>query len=120
MNVHDRFKPIALPILLLAVGVGWLLTVQQVLPGVNWAWVLGLATAGVVLLLATGIDRVTVVAGPFLIASALFALLRQAEILAVDTEAPLLMIVIGALLICARTLDLGEPNWLEPPRRTEG
>ena len=39
-------KAVAAPILIIAVGVGWLLTVQGIVPGVNWVWVLGLGAAG--------------------------------------------------------------------------
>ena len=37
---RTRTIGIAAPILVTAVGVGWLLTVQKIIPGVEWAWVL--------------------------------------------------------------------------------
>jgi hypothetical protein len=72
-----RASKIAAPILVTAVGVGWLLTVQGIIPGVQWAWVLGLAGLGAVVLVFEGVNKFSFVVGPALIVGALLSILRQ-------------------------------------------
>ena len=104
------------PILIMALGVGWLLTTRNIVPGVNWIWVVGLGATGVAVLVGS-IDKMTVVIGPFLIAATVFSLLRQTGRISIDTEAPLLIIVLGALMLLAKILPIPLPAWLsEPPK----
>ena len=56
-----------LPILLITIGTGWLLTTLEVAPGVDWIWTLGLAIVGLMTFVIGGFDKVTAVVGPFLI-----------------------------------------------------
>ncbi len=37
---------IAFPILIIAIGIGWLLTTHNLLPGVDWIWILNLGVLG--------------------------------------------------------------------------
>jgi hypothetical protein len=109
---------IVAPILITAVGVGWLLTAHGVLPGVQWAWVLGLAVLGA-LVLFLGIDKASIVVGPTLITASVLSMLRQSGWITVDTEIPVLTIVVGALWTAASLLPLAAPSWfLEDPHRT--
>jgi hypothetical protein len=109
-------KALAAPILIIALGVGWLLTVQNIVPGVNWVWVVGLGVTGV-LILAASIDKVTAVVGPFLIAATFFSLMRQTGRMSIDTEVPSLVIVFGALMLLAKVLPIPLPAWIiEPPK----
>jgi hypothetical protein len=106
------------PVLIIAVGIGWLLMARQVLPGVNWVLVLGLITAGALILLVGGWNKITVVVGPLLIIWGGTTLLRQTDVISVVTEAPLLVIVFGLLLLIVQVLRLPIPDWLnEPPGR---
>ena len=57
-------KTLVAPILVITVGVAWLLMTLQVIAPVNWVWTLGLAVAGIVTLVGSGVDRLTIVAGP--------------------------------------------------------
>lgn len=98
------------PSLVITLGVGWLLTTKSVVPGVDWVWVLGLGVAGALVLAIGGIDRLTIVVGPFLLISTIFSLLRQTGRLSVDTEVPLLIIVIGVLMLLGRLLKLPAPR----------
>jgi hypothetical protein len=110
-------KSIGAPLLIIAVGLGWLLTAHNIVPGVNWIWILGLGVTGMVILVGGGIDKVTVVIGPFLIAATIFSLLRQTGRISVDTEVPSLVIVFGALMLIARAFPIPLPHWLiEPPK----
>jgi hypothetical protein len=111
----SRARPLAAPILMITLGVGWLLTVHNVLPGVNWIWILGLAVTGLLILLLGGIDKATFVIGPFLIASTFFSLMRQTGRISIDTEAPSLVIVFGALMLLAMLLPIRVPAWIIEP-----
>lgn len=54
-NPHTK-KSVVVPILLITVGFGWLLTAQEVIPGVNWVWVLGLGIVGVLTFALGGVN----------------------------------------------------------------
>ena len=109
--MSNLLRSVAAPLMIIALGVGWLLTTQGIMPGVNWIWVLGLAIAGV-LILAAGVDKVSIVLGPFLLAATFFSLLRQTDRLSPDVEIPLLVITFGALFLAARLLPVPIPRWL--------
>jgi hypothetical protein len=103
--------------LIIVVGIGWLLTVLKVLPGVNWVWVLALGSLGLIVLLLGGINKVTVVVGPFLILATFFSLLRQTGRLSLDIEVPCLVIAAGVLLLISRTAPIPPPHWVsETPK----
>lgn len=108
-------RKIAFPLLIITIGAGWLLTVQGVLPGVNWLWVLALGISGALVLGVVGIDKGTVGIGPFLIISSIMSLLRQTNRLSIDTEVPLLVVAFGALLLLAQLIPLPSPKWLYDP-----
>ncbi len=119
MSKTDSKLAIAVPVVIIVLGVGWLLTVHGIVPGVNWVWTLGLAAAGVLTLVA-GIDKVTIAVGPFLIIATFFSILRQRGLISVDTEVPCMVIVAGVLLLLARLLPIRSPTWLkEPPRKAQ-
>ncbi|QDT54515.1 hypothetical protein Pan44_25480 [Caulifigura coniformis] len=104
-----------LAILIMAVGAGWLMTVQNVLPGVDWVWTLGLLAVGILaFLVSRGIDRFSVVAGPLFVLASLLSTLRQTGRLSLDTEVPLLVIASGFLLFISSWVRT--PGWmvLEP------
>src|SRR5262249_24490709 len=73
----NRQAPLVIPILIIIVGVGWLLTAQGFGPGINWVWTLGLAAIGILTFLLSGFDKVSVVVGPFFLVSSLLSVLRQ-------------------------------------------
>ena len=107
-----------IPILLITIGVGWLLTTLGIAPGINWIWTLGLAATGVLAIAIGGLDKVTVVVGPFFIIASCLSLLRQTGRLAADTEVPILVIVSGVLLLAARLPTIPLPKWiLQEPRK---
>src|SRR5437773_534591 len=113
---HFNPKSLAVPILIIGLGVGWLLTAHNVLPGVNWVWLLALGIVGVLVIAIGGFDKVTLVLGPFLIVATIFSLLRQTGHITVDTEVPALVILLGLLLLLVRVLPVPSPKWLiEPP-----
>jgi hypothetical protein len=112
MNTSSTMKKLVAPILIIALGVGWLLTTHNVVPGVNWIWILALGVTGLLILAVGGIDKVTVVVGPFLIAATIFSILRQTGRMSVDTEVPSLVITFGALMLLAKALPFPVPRWI--------
>jgi len=109
-------KTIVLPILLITIGAGWLLTTLEVTPGIDWVWTLGLAVVGLLTFATAGFDKVTVVVGPFFILASCLSILRQTGRLHLDIEVPVLVIAAGALLLIARTPTIPIPKWvLEGP-----
>jgi hypothetical protein len=111
---RSRSAKIAAPILITAVGLGWLLTAQGMIPGVQWAWVLGLAALGAVVLFLEGVNKFSFVVGPSLIVGSLLSILRQTGYISVDTEVPLLTITIGIFWTLTFLLPLRQPSWIIP------
>jgi hypothetical protein len=111
-------KGLVVPIVTTVVGVAWLLNVLQVMPGVDWLWTAGLAAAGVLALAVGGLNRVSVVIGPFLLVSSVLSVMRQTGKLAVDREMPILVIVLGLLMLVAQLARLPLPEALQDPADT--
>ncbi len=105
-------KSLLFPILLITVGAGWLLTTLGVAPGINWVWTLGLAIVGLLAIVVGGLDKVSVVIGPFFILASFFSILRQTGRLHVDVEVPILVIIAGVLLLVARLPVIPIPKWI--------
>lgn len=105
-------KTLLLPALLITIGTGWLLSTLGVAPGIDWVWTLGLAVVGVLTFAVLGIDKVTVVVGPFLLLASGFSILRQTSRLGMDVEIPILVIVAGVLLLIARSPAIPIPSWI--------
>jgi hypothetical protein len=117
MSAQNRV-PVIFPILVIVVGVGWLLTAQGIAPGINWVWTLGLGVIGLLAILVSGIDKVSVVLGPFFILASILSVARQQGYLKLDTEVPILVISIGVLLLIARLPAIPLPKWFTPPGNT--
>jgi hypothetical protein len=108
---------LVLSILIMTIGVGWLLTAQGIGPSIDWVWTLSLGVVGILsFVLSGGVDKVSVVVGPFLIVSSFLSILRQRGDLEPDTEVPILVILFGALLLIARTPWVPTPRWVVVPR----
>ncbi len=79
-------KQYVVPILVIVCGMGWLLNVQGILPQLDWLWICALAAAGVLTIAVGGLDKMTIVVGPFLIAASICAILRQMDKLSIEKE----------------------------------
>jgi hypothetical protein len=112
--LSNRRAPLVIPILIIIVGVGWLLTVRGFGPGINWIWTLGLGAIGILTFVLSGFDKVSVVVGPFLLLSSLLSVLRQTGGLDLDVEVPVLVITIGVLLLIAHLPAIPKPGWFVP------
>jgi hypothetical protein len=110
----NRQAHLVIPILIIIVGVGWLLTARGFGPGINWVWTLGLGAIGILTFLLSGFDKVSVVVGPFFLLASLLSALRQTGGLDLDIEVPLLVITIGVLLLLAQLPAIPKPGWFVP------
>jgi hypothetical protein len=110
----NRMAPVVIPILIIVVGLGWLLTAQGFDPGINWVWTLGLGVIGVLTFVVSGFDKFSVVLGSFFLLASLLSVLRQTGSLRLDIEVPILVISIGGLLLVAQLPAIPKPAWFVP------
>lgn len=113
-------KSMAIAILIITVGLGWLLTTLGVGSSIHWVWTMGLAVTGALVFLVSGIDKVSVVVGPFLIIASMLSILRQQELLRVDVELPILVMLTGALLLIAGMKGIPAPKWFHEGGKAGG
>jgi hypothetical protein len=111
MSSGRRF---VVPILVILLGGTWLLNVLKIIPGVDWIWTVGLSAVGILTLAVGGINKLTVVIGPFFMVASVCSLLRQTSRLEIDREVPILTIVLGCLLLLVQCLKLPLPDILKP------
>jgi hypothetical protein len=97
------------PFLTIIVGVTWLLNVLDIMPGVDWVWTVGLAAVGVLTIVISGLNKLTVVLGPFMVCWSVLSLLRQTGRLYVERQVPILVIVLGVLMLISQLAPLKEP-----------
>ncbi|TVR45925.1 MAG: hypothetical protein EA425_17675 [Puniceicoccaceae bacterium] len=84
------------------------------MPGVDWIWTGGLAAVGILSLALGGINKLTLVTGPFFIVASICSILRQTGNLELDREVPILTIVLGCLLLLVQFINLPTPELLKP------
>ena len=113
MQVKSKGQ-LVIPVLIIVVGLGWLLTAQGVDPSINWVWTLALGVIGVLTFVVSGFDNVTVVVGPFFLLASVLSVLRQTGNLRLDIEVPVLVISIGVLLLVAQFPGIPKPAWFVP------
>jgi len=110
--VRSYKATLAFSLLLIAVGVGWLLTALAIAPEIDWVWTVGLAAVGLLSFVVGGLDKVTAVVGPFFLSASGLSLARQTGHLTAEVEAPILAIVAGALLVVAHWRVIPLPKWI--------
>lgn len=104
---------LAVPLLMIVVGIGWLLSTLNIFPPENnWIWTAGLAAAGIMPFAISGVDKVNVVIGPWFLSASVLSVLRQSGQLTFDVEVPILVIVGGLLMIVARSPAFPSPKWI--------
>lgn len=96
---------------LMLIGCGWLLTVWNVVPGVNWIWIAALGMAGLVPVALGGLNKVTAFGGGFMIAASFASLLRQMEKISINVEVPALVVTAGVLMVLIALAPIKPPEW---------
>ena len=90
-----------IPLLIIATGIGWLLSTNGVMPGVDWAWVLLMSVTGILILL-NSLNRFSVVFGPLLMICSVLMVLMQTKRITVETGLPCIVIALGILMLISR------------------
>ncbi len=103
-------KRFIIPCIILSLGVTWLLNVLKIIPGVDWIWTSALAITGIMVLVFGGLNKLTVVIGPWLLAASVCSLLRETGRLEVNREVPILTILLGLLMLIAELMKLPMPR----------
>ena len=106
-------KKLIAPILTIIVGLTWLLNTLNIIPGVDWAWSIGLATVGILSVAVGGFNKVSIVTGPCLIIASVFSVMRQTGRINIDLEVPILVIVLGVLMLISQLSKLQLPDALK-------
>ncbi|MBC8116203.1 MAG: hypothetical protein H7062_17590 [Candidatus Saccharimonas sp.] len=111
---------VVLSLLIITVGVGWLLTTLAVAPGINWVLTLSLGMIGVLAFVVSGgVDKVSVIIGPFFLIGSVLSLLHQAKLLSLDVEIPIYVIAVGVLMLVAQLPVIPLPSWYIPLKETD-
>lgn len=111
---------VVLALLIITVGGGWLLTTLAVAPGINWILTLSLGMIGVLAFVVSGgIDKVSIIVGPFFLIGSVLSILRQSRLLTIDIEVPICVIVIGVLMLIAQLRVIPVPKWFVPLKETQ-
>lgn len=112
---HQSSKAtLLLPTMLIATGCGWLLSVLDLIPPLQWIWAIGLVVIGVAVFVISGWDKVTFVSGGFFLTSGLMSFLRQMELVSLEIELPVLVIVTGFYMLIAHHAGIPRPKWIDP------
>ena len=107
-----KTSTLIVPILLISLGTGWLLTALGIAPTIDWVWTISLAAIGLAVLVINGVDKVSLVLGPIFVVASALSLLRQTGRMRSDLEVPILVILLGVLLVIARLPAIRVPRWI--------
>ena len=94
-------KKAFLPLIIIATGIGWMLTTNGIMEGVNWAIVLVLAVCGI-LSMINGFTKVSVVLGPMLLIGSVVLVMLQTKRIKIEMGFPVLVISFGVLMLVSR------------------
>ena len=99
-----------LPIFLIVMGILWLLFALNWIPDLDWLIGLGFIAAGIGVMLTDGINKQSIVSGPFLISLGIAWFLRLQYGAQYNYIVPILLIVLGLLMLLARLPQIPEPR----------
>ena len=98
----------SLPVALIVVGLGWLLWEFRLFPDLDWIVALGFVLGGVLVLVLDGINKNSVVIGPFLVGIGVAWFLHDRYYLPWRVEIPGLLVLLGLLMLVARSARIPE------------
>lgn len=97
---------IIMGIVVVGLGTAWLLDALNALPNIDWLLTISLFLVGALVLMFGGINRLSLIVGPFFLVAGLTSLARQMGILHRELEMPVLVISLGALLLIMNLLPV--------------
>jgi hypothetical protein len=98
----------SLPVTLIVVGLGWLLWEFRLFPDVDWIIGLGFVVAGVAVIAIDGVNKNSVVVGPFLVAIGVAWLAHDRYGIQWRLVIPVMLVLLGALMLIARSAKVPE------------
>ena len=101
-------KDASLPITLIIVGLVWLAWHFHFFPDIDWLIAIGFVVGGVAVLAVDGINKNSVVTGPLLIVIGGAWLLHDQYRMSWSVLIPLLLILVGVLMLVARSPTIPE------------
>ena len=101
-------KDASLPITLIVVGVIGLIWYFRWFPDIDWIIALGFAVGGIAVLAIDGINKNSIVTGPFLIVIGIAWGLRDQYRVSWSLIIPTLLVVLGVLMLIARNPSIPE------------
>jgi len=107
---------VAVPILIIATGSGWLLSTNGVLGMNNWAWVLLIGVGGI-LSLCNGLTKLSIVVGPLLLITSVLVVMLETGRLEIVTMVPVVVITLGVLMFIANLSNL--PDGISRPAASD-
>ena len=93
----------SLPVTLIIVGLGWLLWEFRLFPDVDWIISLGFIVGGIAVLVLDGVNKNSIVVGPFLVAIGIAWFMHDRYATTWRVILPLMLVVLGALMLIARS-----------------
>ncbi|MEZ6059680.1 MAG: hypothetical protein R3C19_04895 [Planctomycetaceae bacterium] len=117
--MSPNHRTLAVPLLLIVTGTGWLLSVLGIAPEIDWVWTLALALIGVMTFVSVGFDKGTLVIGGFFLVTSILSVLRQTGRITFNAEVPVLLISVGVLMLIARHPAIPRPGWIVESRKDE-
>ena len=101
-------KDASLPITLIVVGLVWLAWHFHFFPDMDWVIGLGFIVGGIAVLVVDGINKNSIVTGPLLMAVGAAWLLHDQYRASWSIMIPLVLIMVGALMLIARSPRIPE------------
>lgn len=98
----------SLPVTLIVVGLGWLMWEFRLFPDIDWIIGLGFIVGGIAVLALDGINKNSVVIGPFLIAVGVAWLVHDRYGTHWRFIVPVMLVFLGALMLVARSSKVPE------------
>jgi hypothetical protein len=99
-------------LLIIAIGMGWLLTSMNFGGGIDWIYTIAIAAAGVVTFALSKFNKISFVIGSFLIICSIMSLVRQMKMIKSEIEVPVLVVAFGVLVLIASTPFIPMPQFV--------
>ena len=101
-------KDASLPVTLIVIGLGWLLWELRLFPDIDWIVSAGFVVVGVAVLVIDGVNKNSIVIGPFLIAVGIAWFAHDRYWVGWRFIIPALLVLLGVLLLVARSARIPE------------
>jgi hypothetical protein len=104
----------SLPVTLIVVGLGWLLWEFRLFPDVDWIIGIGFIVGGIAVMVLDGVNKNSIVIGPFLIAIGIAWLAHDQYGIHWRFIIPVMLVLLGALMLAARSSRVPERRGRAP------